>query len=56
MHGLSLVVVSWDFSLIAVRRLSLQWLLLWGMGSRDTGSVVVAHRPGCPAACGIYPD
>ena len=25
-------------------------------GSRRAGSVVVAHRPSCSAACGIFPD
>ena len=35
---------------------SLQWLLLLqSMASRHPGSVVVAHRLGCPAACGISP-
>ena len=31
-------------------------LLLRSTGSRRTGSVVVAHRPSCSAACGIFPD
>ena len=31
-------------------------LPLWGTGSRRAGSVVVAHRPSCSAACGIFPD
>ena len=31
-------------------------LLLWSTGSRRAGSVVVAHGPGCSAACGIFPD
>ena len=33
-----------------------QPLLLWSTGSRRAGSVVVAHGPGCSAACGIFPD
>ena len=37
--------------------LSLSWpLLLQSTGSRRAGSVVVAHRPSCSAACGIFPD
>ena len=31
-------------------------LLLRSTGSRRAGSVVVAHGPSCPAACGIFPD
>ena len=31
-------------------------LLLWSTGSRRAGSVIVAHRPSCSAACGIFPD
>ena len=31
-------------------------LLLWSTGSRCTGSVIVAHRPSCSTACGIFPD
>ena len=31
-------------------------LLLGSTGSRRAGSVVVAHGPSCPAACGILPD
>ena len=31
-------------------------LLSRSTGSRRTGSVVVAHRPSCSAACGIFPD
>ena len=30
--------------------------LLRSTGSRRTGSVIVAHRPSCSAACGIFPD
>ena len=31
-------------------------LLLRSTGSRRAGSVIVAHRPSCSAACGIFPD
>ena len=31
-------------------------LLLRDTGSRRAASVVVAHRPSCSAACGIFPD
>ena len=31
-------------------------LLLRSTGSRHAGSVVVAHRPSCSVACGIFPD
>ena len=31
-------------------------LLLRSIGSRRAGSVVVAHRPSCSAACGIFSD
>ena len=31
-------------------------LLLWSTGSRRAGSAIVAHRPSCSAACGIFPD
>ena len=31
-------------------------LPLRSTGSRRSGSVVVAHRPSCSAACGIFPD
>ena len=37
--------------------LSLSWpLLLRSTGSRSAGSVIVAHRPSCSVACGIFPD
>ena len=43
---------------IAVRGpLTIMWpLLLRSTGSRCAGSVVVAHRPSCSTACGIFPD
>ena len=31
-------------------------LSLRSTGSRRAGSVVVAHGPSCPVACGIFPD
>ena len=51
MHGLSLVVASGGYSLLWCAGFSLQWLLLWSVGSRRAGfsscgtraSVVVAH-------------
>ena len=56
-RGLSLVAVSGDHSSSRCTGLSLsQPLLLWSTGSRRAGSVVVAHGPSCPAACGILPD
>ena len=56
-HGLSLVAESRGYSSLWWAGLSLQWLLLlWSMGSRHTGSVVVAHRLSCSMACGIFLD
>ena len=56
-QGLSLVVASGGHSSSQCAGLSLlQPLLLRSTGSRRTGSVVVAHRPSCSAACGIFPD
>ena len=55
--GLSLVAASGGHSLSRCAGLSLSPpLLLWSTGSRRAGSVVVAHRPSCSAACGIFPD
>ena len=57
MRGLSLVVASGGHSSSRCVGLSLSWPLpLRSTGSRRTGSVVVAHRPSCSAACGIFPD
>ena len=39
-----------------VRASHYRGLSLWSTGSRCAGSVVVAHRPSCSAACGIFPD
>ena len=51
------VVASGGHSSSRCTGLSLSWpLLLRSTGSRRTGSVVVAHRPSCSAACGILPD
>ena len=56
-RGLSLVVASGGHSSSRCAGLSLLWpLLLRSTGSRRAGSVVVAHGPSCPAACGIFPD
>ena len=56
-RGLSLVAASGGHSSSRCAGLSLsQPLLLRSTGSRRTGSVVVAHRPSCSAACGILPD
>ena len=51
-HRLSLVVASGGYSLLRCAGFSLRWLLLL----QSTGSVVVAHRLSCFAACGIFPD
>ena len=56
-RGLSPVVASGGHSSSPCAGLSLSWpLLLWSTGSRRAGSVIVAHRPSCSAACGIFPD
>ena len=56
-RGLSPVVASWGHSSSRCAGLSLSRpLLLRSTGSRRAGSVVVAHRPSCSAACGIFPD
>ena len=56
-QGLSLVVASGGHSSSRCTGLSLSRpLLLRSTGSRRSGSVVVAHGPGCSAACGIFPD
>ena len=56
-RGLSLVAASGGHSSSRCVGLSLSRpLLLWSTGSRRAGSVVVAHRPSCSAACGIFPD
>ena len=55
--GLSLVAVSGGHSSSRCAGLSLlRPLLLRSTGSRRAGSVVVAHRPSCSVACGIFPD
>ena len=56
-RGPSLVVASGgqSSSWCAVLSLS-QPLSLQSTGSRHAGSVVVAHGPSCPAACGTFPD
>ena len=56
-RGLSLVAASGGHSSWRCAGLSLSRpLLLRSTGSRRAGSVVVAHRPSCSAACGIFPD
>ena len=64
-RGLSLVTASrghsssrcWGHSSSRCAGLSLSRpLLLRSTGSRCAGSVVVAHRPSCSAARGIFPD
>ena len=56
-RGLSLVAASGGHCSSRCAGLSLSWpLLLRSTGSRRAGSVVVAHGPSCPPACGIFPD
>ena len=56
-QGLSLVAASGGHSSSRCAGLSLSRpLLLRSTGSRCAGSAVVAHRPSCSAACGIFPD
>ena len=56
-RGLSLVGARGGHSSSRCAGLSLSRpLLLRSTGSRRAGSVIVAHRPSCSAACGIFPD
>ena len=56
-RGLSLVAASGGHSSLRCAGLSLSRpLLLRSTGSRRAGSVVVAHRLSCSAACGVFPD
>ena len=56
-QGLSLVAASGDHSSSRCAGLSLSRpLLLQSTRSRRAGSVAVAHRPSCSAACGIFSD
>ena len=56
-RGLSLVAASRGHSSSRCAGLSLlRPLLLRSTGSRRAGSVIMAHRPSCSAACGIFPD
>ena len=56
-QGLSLVAASGGHSSSRCAGLSLSRpLLLRSTGSRRAGSVIVAHRPSCSAACEIFPD
>ena len=57
MRGLSLVVASRGHSSSRCAGPSpSRPLLLRSTGSRRAGSVIVAHRPSCSTACGIFPD
>ena len=54
--GLSLAAAR-GASLVVVRELVLQWLLLLqSLGSGHMGFSSVALRLGCLAACGVFPD
>ena len=54
---LSLVAASGGYSSLWHVGFSVRWLLLlWSTGSWHVGSVVVAHRLSCSAACEIFPD
>ena len=56
-QGLSLVAASGGHPSSRCAGLSLSRpLLLRSTSSRRAGSVIVAHGPGCSAACGIFPD
>ena len=56
-RGLSLVAASGGHSSSRCAGLSLlPPVLLRNTGSRRAGSVIVAHRPSCSAACGIFPN
>ena len=56
-RGLSLVAVSGGHSSSRCAGPSLSRpLLLRSTGSRNAGSVIVAHGPSRSAACGIFPD
>ena len=50
--GFSLDVVSEAYSLVAEHEL----LIAVASSVWSTGSVVVAHEPGSPVACGMFPD
>ena len=57
LRGLSVVVASGGRSSSRCAGLSpSQPLPLRGTGSRRAGSAIVAHRPSCSAARGIFPD
>ena len=56
-EGFSLVAATGGYLSLQCSGFSLRWLLLLqSMGSRCSVSVVVAHRPSCSAACGIFSD
>ena len=54
-HGLSLVAASRGCPLAAVPGLLDATASLVARGLSSANSVAVAHRLGCPAACGILP-
>ena len=56
-QGLSPVVASGGHSSSRCAGLSpSRPLLLRSTGSRRAGSIIAAHGPSCPTACGIFPD
>ena len=55
-HGLSLVAVSGDHSLVAVLGPLIAVASLVEHGLQNAGSVVVVHVFTCPRACGIFQD
>ena len=56
-HRLSLVAASRGCSSLTCTSFWLQGLLLLqSTGSRQTGSVVVAHKLSCSTECGLFPD
>ena len=61
---LSLVAASVTYSSLQCMSVLLQWLLLfgawipgtWASVGQHVGSLAVAHRLSCSAACGVFPD
>ena len=52
----SLVVVNGGYSLVVVLQLLIVVASLVALGLKSTGSIAVAHRLRCSAACGIFLD
>ena len=50
----SLVVVNGGYSLVVVLQLLIVVASLVALGLKSTGSIAVAHRLRCSAACGIF--